>query len=134
VSTAARRALLPASLVLAGLGAMPACAGAQGDALRGRAIVVDRHTGMCLLCHSGPFPEERFQGNLAPDLAGVGARLGSEALRQRLTEPQRFDPATIMPSYSRTEGLWRVAPERRGRPLLTPQQIEDVVAFLATLR
>jgi sulfur-oxidizing protein SoxX len=107
---------------------------APGDAARGRAIVVDRQTGMCLLCHSGPFPEERFQGDLAPDLAGVGARLSAQELRLRLTDPRRLNPASIMPSYSRTEGLWRVAPERRGRPLLTPQQLADVVAFLGTLR
>lgn len=105
-----------------------------GDAARGRAIVVDRQAGMCLLCHSGPFPEERFQGDLAPDLKGAGARWTQDELRLRLTDPARFNAATIMPSYSRTEGLWRVAPAQRGKPLLTQQQIEDVVAFLGTLR
>ncbi len=105
-----------------------------GDAARGRAIVVDRQVGMCLLCHSGPFPEERFQGDLAPDLSGAGARWTAAQLRLRLVEPTRFNPATIMPSYARTEDLRRVVPELRGRPLLTPQQIEDVIAFLGTLR
>lgn len=123
-----------AGLGAAVAGTMPVSCAAEGDPARGRAIVIDRQTGMCLLCHSGPFPEERFQGDLAPDLAGVGARLGAEQLRLRLTDPQGLNPSTIMPSYSRIEGLWRVAPERRGRPLLTPQQIDDVVAFLGTLR
>ena len=107
---------------------------AEGDPARGRAIVANRQVGMCLLCHSGPFPEERFQGNLAPDLSGAGKRYSAAELRLRLTEPQKFNPDTIMPSYSRTEGLRNVAPAYRGKPILTPAQIDDVVAFLATLK
>ena len=106
----------------------------RGDPGRGRAIVASRQVGLCLLCHSGPIPEERFQGNLAPPLNGVGARLSEEQIRQRLLDPARDNPATIMPSYARTEGLERVAPSLRGKPLLTPQQIEDVVAYLGTLK
>jgi sulfur-oxidizing protein SoxX len=108
--------------------------GAKGDPVRGRAIVANRQVGLCLLCHSGPIPEERFQGNLAPDLAGAGVRWSEAELRLRLVDPQKFNPASIMPSYSRTEGLERVAPAYRGKPILTPQQIEDVVAYLATLK
>ena len=142
-----RRGLAPAdALVLAGIlasvttgvaaqDAMPEpLTGAAGDAARGRAIVASRQVGMCLLCHSGPFPEERFQGDLAPDLRGVGARWTAAQLRLRLVDPARLNAATIMPSYARTEGLWRVAPAQRGKPLLTPAQIEDVIAFLSTLR
>ena len=102
--------------------------------MRGRAIVANRQVGLCLLCHSGPFPEERFQGDLAPDLRGSGARWTEGELRLRLVSPEKLKPGTIMPSYSRTEGLERVAPAFRGKPLLTPQQIEDVVAYLATLK
>ena len=109
-------------------------AGAKGDAARGREIVRDRQLGLCLLCHSGPFPEERQQGNLAPDLSGAGARNTPAQLRLRLVEPARMNPQTIMPSYYRTEGLARVAPSLRGKPLLNAQQIEDVVAFLSTLQ
>jgi L-cysteine S-thiosulfotransferase len=108
--------------------------GAKGDPARGRAIVANRQVGLCLLCHSGPFPEERFQGDLAPDLAGSGRRWSEGQLRMRLVSPEKFNPATIMPSYQRTEGLARVAPAFRGKPLLTPEQIEDVVAYLATLK
>src|SRR5499426_916305 len=79
-----------------------------GDPVRGRAIVADRTLGLCLLCHSGPFPEERFQGNLAPDLRGVGSRLSAEQIRQRLIDPAKSNPDTIMPAYSKTEGLTRV--------------------------
>ena len=108
--------------------------GAKGDAARGRAIVANRQVGLCLLCHSGPFPEERFQGDLAPDLRGAGSRFSEGELRLRLIDPARVNPRTIMPSYHRTEGLARVAPAFRGKPLLTPEQIEDVVAYLASLR
>ena len=105
-----------------------------GDAALGRAIVADRGRGLCLLCHSGPFPEERFQGNLAPSLAGAGARLDEAALRLRLVDSRRLNPDSIMPSYGRSEGLHRVAPALRGRTILSGQEIEDVIAFLLTMR
>ena len=108
--------------------------GVTGDPARGRAIVASRQVGLCLLCHSGPFPEERFQGNLAPDLRGAGARWSEAQLRLRLVDPARINPATIMPAYHRTEGLMRVAPAWRGRTILSAEQIEDVVAYLMTLR
>jgi len=108
--------------------------GAKGDPVRGRAIVASRQVGLCLLCHSGPFPEERFQGNLAPDLRGAGARWSEGQLRLRIVDSSRINPATIMPAYHRSEGLVRVAPAWRGRPVLSAEQIEDVVAFLMTLR
>jgi sulfur-oxidizing protein SoxX len=107
--------------------------GAPGDAARGRAIVVNRQVGLCLLCHSGPFPEERLQGNLATDLRGAGRRWSEAQLRLRIVDSGRVTPGTIMPGYHRTEGLARVAPAYRGKPILTAEQIEDVVAFLATL-
>jgi sulfur-oxidizing protein SoxX len=108
--------------------------GAKGDAVRGRAIVVSRQTGLCLLCHSGPFPEEKFQGNLAPDLKGAGARWSEGQLRLRIVDAGRVNPASIMPPYYRRDGLANVAPAFRGKPLLSAEQIEDVVAFLRTLR
>jgi len=108
--------------------------GAKGDPARGRAIVVNRQVGLCLLCHSGPFPEERFQGNLAPDLAGAGKRSSEGQLRLRIVDSSRINPATIMPAYHRIDGLARVAPAFRGKPVLSAEQIEDVVAFLMTLK
>jgi len=108
--------------------------GAKGDPARGRAIVVNRQVGLCLLCHSGPFPEERFQGNLAPDLRGAGARSSEAQLRLRIVDSSRVNPASIMPAYHRSEGLTRVAKSWQGKPVLSAEQIEDVVAFLLTLR
>jgi sulfur-oxidizing protein SoxX len=115
--------------------AMPgSLTGSKGDPARGRAIVTNRQVGLCLLCHSGPFPEQRFQGDLAPDLQGAGSRWSEGQLRLRVVDSARVNPATIMPAYHRTEGLVRVAPAYRGKPVLTAEQIEDVVAFLMTLK
>ncbi len=108
--------------------------GAKGDPARGRTIVANRQVGLCLLCHSGPIPEERFQGNLAPDLRGAGTRWSEGQLRLRIVDSGRINAATIMPAYHRIEGLVRVAPAWRGKPVLSPEQIEDVVAYLTTLK
>jgi sulfur-oxidizing protein SoxX len=105
-----------------------------GNPERGRAIVADRQVGLCLLCHRAPIPEERFQGDLAPDLAGVGSRLTAGELRARVVDARRANPRTIMPAYFSTEGLARVAPAYRGKTILTEQQVEDVAAYLATLK
>jgi len=107
--------------------------GAKGDAARGRTIVANRQVGLCLLCHSGPFSEERFQGDLAPDLRN-SARLTEGQIRQRIVDPTKVNPQSIMPAYYKSEGLTRVAPAYRGKTVLTPEQIEDVVAYLITLK
>ena len=108
--------------------------GAAGDPGRGRAIILDRRLGACLLCHTGPFPEEKFQGTLAPDLSGAGSRWSEGQLRLRLVDATQLDPNTIMPPYYRVDGLTRVGERWRGKPILSAEQIEDVVAFLLTLR
>jgi L-cysteine S-thiosulfotransferase len=108
--------------------------GVPGDPERGRAIVANRQVGLCLLCHSGPFPEERFQGTLAPDLKGTGTRATAGQLRLRIVDASKLKPDTIMPPYYRIDGLERVAPAFKGKPVLTAEQIEDVVAYLVTLR
>ena len=105
-----------------------------GDVSRGRAIVASRQVGLCLLCHSGPFPEERFQGNLAPDLSASVSHSTSAQLRARLVDPSRFNSTSIMPAYYRTTGLNRVAPKFVDQTILTGQEIEDVVAFLLSLQ
>ncbi|TDH63091.1 sulfur oxidation c-type cytochrome SoxX [Dankookia rubra] len=139
------RRILAALLLLLGGGvaaapvvvgdAIPASlTGSPGDAARGRAIVLDRQRGLCLLCHSGPFPKERFQGDLAPNLAGAGARLSEGQLRLRMVDGRQLNPDTIMPSYFSLDGLVRVGRAWQGRTVLTAEEIEDVVAFLAGLR
>ncbi len=122
------------SYVIVGDAIPASLTGAKGDADRGRKIITTRQIGLCLLCHSGPFPEEKFQGDLAPDLRGVGARWSEGQLRLRVVDARKLNPDTIMPPYYVVDGLNRVAPSFRGKPVLTAEQIEDVVAFLATLR
>jgi L-cysteine S-thiosulfotransferase len=105
-----------------------------GDALKGRAIVSNRQVGLCLLCHSAPIPEERFQGNIGPPLAGVGARWNIDELRQRVAYSRSINPQSVMPNYLQIENLNRIAPTQQGKSILSAQQVEDVVAFLATLK
>jgi sulfur-oxidizing protein SoxX len=128
-----RRASLPAIPVVGDAIADP-LTGKKGDPARGRAIIVNRQVGLCLLCHSGPFPEERFQGTIGPDLNAVAARLSEGQIRLRIVDPSRVNPDSVMPAYFRTDGLTRVAPSLRGKPILSAEQIEDVIAFPATLK
>lgn len=107
--------------------------GAPGDAVRGRALVIDR-SSTCILCHSGPFAEVKFQGDLAPSLAGTGSRWSEAQLRLRLVDASRLNAATIMPSYYRIDDLDRVGTAWRGNPILSAEQIEDILAYLVTLR
>lgn len=108
--------------------------GLTGDPARGRAIVANRQQGLCLLCHSGPFPEERFQGNLAPSLSGAGTRSTEGQLRLRMVDSRRVNPESVMPAYHSEDALNRVGRAFVGRPVLTAQEIEDVVAYLGTLK
>jgi sulfur-oxidizing protein SoxX len=128
---AAQEALVPYTVI--GETIPQSLTGKPGDPANGRAIVVKREN-TCLLCHSGPFPEQRFQGDLSPNLKGTGARWSEGELRLRLVDASRLNPATIMPSYYRVDGLTRVARSYKGKPVLTAEQIEDVVAYLMTLK
>jgi len=131
MATAEADALVAYTVV--GDGIPQSLTGRPGDAAHGRALVLDR-ASTCILCHSGPFPETRFKGDLAPNLAGAGSRLSPSQLRLRLVDASRLNPATIMPSYYRVDGLSRVGRNWRDKPLLSVEQIEDIVAYLATLR
>ena len=104
------------------------------DAFRGNALIRDRAGANCLICHAIPEPSERFMGDLGPDLRGVGSRLSPAQLRFRLIDQSRLNPATLMPPYYRIDGLLRVGPQYRDKPVLTAAEIEDVVAYLVTLK
>jgi sulfur-oxidizing protein SoxX len=105
-----------------------------GDAARGREAVLSRDAGNCFLCHTVPAAGEIPLGNIGPPLAGVGKRLNASQLRLRLVDSTRINPQSVMPAYYRTEGLNQVASAYRDKPLLTVQQIEDVIVYLQTLR
>lgn len=132
VSSAAAQDLRPYSIQ--GDAIADSLTGAAGDAARGRAIVGDRQRGLCLLCHAGPFEGAHMHGNLAPDLRGAGARWTAGQLRLRLVDMRHVSPDTIMPSFYRTTGLQRVAEPWRDKPILSADEIEDVIAFLMTLQ
>jgi sulfur-oxidizing protein SoxX len=128
-------------LALSGLGgamaadSLAAPAGIRpGDAARGAEIAADRRLGLCTLCHRAPLGDPHLHGELGPALHGIGARMDAGQLRLRVTDPRRLNPDSVMPAYGRTTGLVRVAARHAGQPLLEPQQIEDVVAWLQTLR
>ncbi|HEX6005388.1 MAG TPA: sulfur oxidation c-type cytochrome SoxX [Burkholderiales bacterium] len=113
--------------------AIPAALAAYGDPERGRAIIAGRDAN-CVLCHVVPGTDPRTVGDLAPPLAGVASRLTRGQMRLRIVDSTRLNPGTIMPSYYRVEGLNRVAAQWRGKPILTAQEVEDVIAYLETLR
>lgn len=104
-----------------------------GDPARGRQVAVDRKLGNCLSCHSMPV-DDADQGNIGPNLRGVGGRYAVSSLRLRIVNPKALDPATIMPAYYRVAGLTAVGTAFAGKPILTAQEVEDVVAYLATLK
>ena len=103
-----------------------------GDAVRGRGIVTGRDAN-CLLCHAIRETGERFMGNVAPPLSGVASRLNAGQIRLRVVDPTRVNRDATMPSYYRVHGLDKVAEPYRGKPVLSAQQVEDVVAYLMTL-
>ena len=107
--------------------------GLSGDRERGNALVRDRERGNCLICHQGVDASEPFQGTIGPPFAGVGLRLDVGQIRLRLVDASTLNPQTVMPPYFRTDGLQDVAPQYRGRPALSAQEIEDVVSYLASL-
>jgi sulfur-oxidizing protein SoxX len=142
MATFARREVALALLVAA---SMTGCATTQpladgiddafapsGDPVRGREVFASREGGHCVLCHAAPGIE--VAGNVGPPLAGVGSRLAASQIRLRVADISRVNPSAAMPSFHRLGNLEHVAPEYRGRPVLTGQQVEDVVAFLASMR
>ena len=105
-----------------------------GNAAKGRAIVANRQQSLCLLCHSGPFADAQLQGNIASNLTGAGSRWTAGQLRLRIVDAKQLNPNSIMPAMHKLEGLQNVSRAWRDKPVLDAQQVEDVVAFLLTLR
>ena len=127
-------AVTSGGLVVVGDGLPQPLTSTPGDAARGARIVASRQQGLCLLCHSGPFPEPHLQGTLAPSLSGAGARFSEAQLRLRIVDNRRLNPDSLMPALHRSVGLSRVGAAWAGKAVLDAQQVEDVVAFLRTLQ
>ncbi len=116
-------------------GAIPASlTGVPGDPEAGKAAAVHRQKGNCLACHAMPIPDQPFHGEVGPDLSAVGSYLSEGELRLRLVDSKKINPETSMPGFYKVEGLHRVAEKFRGKPILTAQEVEDVVAYLLTLK
>ncbi|MDA8229772.1 MAG: sulfur oxidation c-type cytochrome SoxX [Magnetospirillum sp.] len=108
--------------------------GVPGDPANGRKLVIDRARGNCLACHEMPIPEQDFQGTIGPDLKGVADRLTEGQLRLRVVDAKAITPDSVMPAFYRTDGLYRVADKLAGKPIFSAQEVEDVVAYLETLK
>ena len=108
--------------------------GKPGDPVNGKKVVIGRKKGNCLACHIMPIPEEQFHGLTGPDLNGVGDRMDEAELRMRIVDPKIIDSDTMMPSFYRTADLHRVLKKFQGKTILSPQEVEDVVAYLMTLK
>ncbi len=110
-------------------------AGLEGDPRRGRAVAITPAKGNCLACHAMPVAEQEFHGTVGPPLEGVASRYTEAQLRLLLVDMKQLNPTTLMPSFHRNPGeLKRVAERYQGKTVLTAQEIEDVVAYLITLK
>lgn len=126
------RALIPEKAIVAD--SIPApLAALPGDTANGLKVFTERTGGHCVLCHQVSGLDTPFQGNLGPDLSFVGDRLDAGQLRLRIVDYQRVKPGAVMPSYYRVEDLYQVEETYRGTPILTAQEVEDLVSYLATL-
>ena len=105
-----------------------------GDSAKGKEVVINRKQGNCLDCHALPIPDQQFHGNIGPPLFGVGSRYDQGQLRLRVVNMKLVNPNTIMPTFYGSQGFHRVAEKFQGKTILTAQQVEDVVAYLATLK
>ncbi len=108
--------------------------GAPGDPVKGREVAINRRLGNCLACHVMPIPEQPFHGETGPDLDGVADRYTEGELRLRVVDSKSINPYTMMPAFYRVEGFHRVMERFAGKPILTAQEVEDVVAYLMTLK
>jgi sulfur-oxidizing protein SoxX len=107
-----------------------------GDAKAGQQVVIDQRLGNCLSCHEiGALRTEPFHGEIGPPLDGVASRWDAAALRMIVVNAKKvFGDGTVMPAFYRIDGLYRVRPEFAGKPILTAQQVEDVIAYLETMK
>lgn len=108
--------------------------GTPGDPAAGKKTFINRKAGNCLTCHTAPIPEEQFHGNVAPDLTGVAGRLTEGEIRLRVVNAKIDNPESVMPAFYRTSGMQQILKGFEDKPILTAQEVEDVVAYLMTLK
>ncbi len=108
--------------------------GQPGDPANGRKLAIDRRLGNCLACHVLPIPEQQFHGDVGPDLSESAGNLSEGEIRLRIVNPKVVNPDTIMPAFYRNDGFERVLKNFQGKTMLSAQQVEDVVAYMMTLK
>jgi sulfur-oxidizing protein SoxX len=109
--------------------------GLKGDPVRGRKLAIAQAKGNCLACHELPIPEEDFHGQVAPSLHGVASRYKEGEIRMRVVNIQEINPLSLMPPmYKQPAEFKQVAGKFVGHTVLTAQEVEDVVAYLMTLK
>ena len=116
--------------------------GAPGDAEAGAKVMTTRGLGNCVACHKVDALDAAFQGEVGPPLNGVGGDRSEAELRGIVANAKMTFEGTVMPAFYKTSGFIRPGDGYTGKgaaeedlePLLTAQQIEDVVAYLMTLK
>lgn len=108
--------------------------GKAGNAENGRKLAINRKKGNCLACHVMPIPEQAFHGDIGPDLTGVGSRYNEGELRLRVVDSKIINEDTIMPAFYRDSGFNRVHKNFKGKSVLSAEEVEDIVAYLVTLK
>jgi sulfur-oxidizing protein SoxX len=108
--------------------------GKAGDPVNGKKLATNRKKGNCLACHSMPIPEQAFHGNIGPDLKGISSRYSEGELRLRIVNPKVLNSETIMPAFYKADGFNRVMKKFAGKTIITAQEVEDIVAYLMTLK
>ncbi len=124
-----------ASSPLESKGVQRSLTGSLGDPQKGRLVAINAEKGNCIACHRiAALSTEPSHGDLGQPLTGVAARYTEAQLRPLVINAKTFFPNTIMPSFHATDDLQRVPAEYAGQPVLSAAEVEDVVAFLRTLR
>lgn len=142
-SAAWAEAVAPGEVVFEDGAVTQSLTGTAGDPMSGKNTMADRGLGNCLACHQvSDLAEEQFHGEIGPPLDGVGARWSEAELRGIVADAKQMFPGSMMPSFYKGSGFIRpgdgftgkAATEEELEPLLTAQQVEDVVAYLLTLK
>ena len=108
--------------------------GKAGNAARGKKVSVNRKKGNCLACHKMPIPSQQFHGEIGPTLIGVGSRYNEGELRLRVVDSRVLNPDSIMPAFLKNNGFHRPLKKFAGKSVLSASEIEDVIAYLKTLK
>ena len=108
--------------------------GKPGDAKNGRKLSINRKKGNCLACHVMPIPEQAFHGKIGPTLMNIASRMSEGEMRLRIVDPKVINPDTIMPAFYKKDGFTRVLKKFQGKTMLSAAQIEDIIAYLKTIK